>query len=354
MLSNLRASLSSSLRLAIQLSTRIFERGFRRRVACLTVIISLLLWPGILQASADVASSVVNWHVETARTGATFFRRLFRPAQAQQLPKPETLAQRISFVGRLTVSPGHFVGYLGQTVSFSALPTDLLGRTIQAVKLTWESSNPDIVKVDQTGRATFLQPGLVKVTCKAGLISASAPVLVKPAARQMQTDAEWNADQNSLSDDAIVGSRTDSFLDKLGGTVYAQGGGGSSDFAYDELWSEPRNLVGLPRNRAIESTRIGAVLPEGSNFEFGVGIESLGGRGLGTSLTAHYNSRGVWSRHGAAVTFNAINGWPFAGFSLGFGRIVTYGSDPNTKFMWVEANGTRHYLGSGTSSQTNT
>src|SRR5262249_47001075 len=41
-------------------------------------------------------------------------------------------------------------------------------------------------------------------------------------------------------------------------------------------------------------------------------------------------------------------------FSISFGRIVTYGLDPNTKFILVDPDGTRHYLGSGVSNQNHT
>ena len=125
------------------------------------------------------------------------------------------------------------------------------------------------------------------------------------------------------------------------------GGGDSNDFLYDELWSEPRNLVGTPPNRVMDASRIGAVLPEGSSFEFSVPIDALAGRGLPLSFAMHYNSR-VWSRHGSAITFNAVNTWPYVGFSLGFGRIVTYGTGSSTKWVLIESNGTRRYLGSGT------
>lgn len=56
-----------------------------------------------------------------------------------------------------------------------------------------------------------------------------------------------------------------------------------------------RNLVGSPVNRAVEPTRMGPVLPEGSNFNHGIPIVSLGGRGVGASLALHYNGR-VWAR----------------------------------------------------------
>jgi RHS repeat-associated protein len=339
---------------------KVFRRGTRRRLACLGLILSLLMWPGptVGQLPA-LASTLIDAASDTVRSAPPFVKWFFRRRVAAR--RPETLADRIAAVSAILISPQRFVGYQAQTVTFRGLPTDLAGRTIQGVRFTWESANPDKVQIDDSGNATFLQPGLTTIICRAGLITAIARVLVKPGQRRLQTEAEWNADQESLIGDGRspddgptgVASALSSLLENLAPTAYAQGGGGINDFLYDELWSEPRNLTGSPRNRVIEPTRIGAVLPEGSNFEFAVPIESLGGRGLGSSLTLHYNSR-VWSRHGSAVTFNAVNGWPFAGFSLGFGRIVTYGTPSSTKYVLVDSEGTRRYLGVGSSSTTAT
>ena len=140
-----------------------------------------------------------------------------------------------------------------------------------------------------------------------------------------------------------------SLLDKLAPTAHAQSSW-PDDFAYDELWSDPRNLVGSPRHLIGEPTRTGAVLPEGSNFEFAVPLVGLGGRGLATNLTLYYNSR-LWSRRNNSVAFDAITGWPGPGFSLGFGRVVFYptggGGNPPGKYLLIDPDGTRHYLGSG-------
>ena len=94
----------------------------------------------------------------------------------------------------------------------------------------------------------------------------------------------------------------------------------------------------------------GSVLPEGSSFEWGVPIYGLGGRGLAANLMLYYNSR-VWSRRGTTMAYDAISGWPAPGFSLGFGRIVPYeigsGGNPTCKYLLIERDGTRRYLGSG-------
>ncbi|HWO02550.1 MAG TPA: hypothetical protein VNS63_25125 [Blastocatellia bacterium] len=96
---------------------------------------------------------------------------------------------------------------------------------------------------------------------------------------------------------------------------------------------------------------MGAVLPEGSNYGWAAPIYGLGGRGVGASLTLFYNSR-VWSRRNNLVAYDAITSWPAPGYSLGFGRIVVYdidfGGDPPCKFLLVDTDGTRHYLGAGT------
>ena len=120
-----------------------------------------------------------------------------------------------------------------------------------------------------------------------------------------------------------------------------------TDAAYDELWSEPRNLTGSPRHGALESTRLGLVSPEGSNFSLGVPIISRGGRGVGVDLALYYNSR-VWGRRSNTVTYDPIASWPSPGFSLGFGRVVTYSNGSSMRYILVDPDGTRHYLGQGT------
>lgn len=245
--------------------------------------------------------------------------------------------------------PDRFVTYTGQSLMFDAIGTNFADQTIPGLVFDWQSSDPSKVEIDDTGRATFIGPGLITITCTAGSFLATARVLVRPGRHPRQTDNEWKADQESLppAEPGSIGSFLPSLLDKLAPTAYAQGGGyTATDFGYDQLWSEPRNLVGSPRNRVIEPTQLGPVLPEGSNFNFDVPLIALGGRGLGANLTLYGNTR-VWSRHGSAVTFSAVGGFPFAGFSMGFGRILTYGPSNNTSMVWLEPDGTPHYLGSG-------
>ncbi|HKQ06410.1 MAG TPA: RHS repeat-associated core domain-containing protein [Blastocatellia bacterium] len=353
--------------------SHITARGWRRRALCLVLIFGSLIIPDAgyaVRAATDVAVKVVKDSVEPIPIAVRYFKRLFRRAATP--PRQETPADRLAAVSHIQITPQKFVGYQGQTVSFSALPLNANGDTIQGVRLDWLSDS-DKVQIDEAGRAHFLQPGLAHIICHAGTTQATIPVLVRPGARPIQSDEDWRRDQHSLSAaGTVIGSSVtnspdhlfSSWLDKLTPTAQAQiiiggGGGGcpaSGDFGYDELWNDPRNLVGNPRNRATESTRVGTVMPEGSNFCFAAPIYSLGGRGIGANVTLYYNSR-VWSRHGNNLDFNAINGWPGPGFSLGFGRVVPYGVQgtgysATCKYLLIDPDGTRHYLGSGYYSQT--
>lgn len=338
------------------LLNRFLRSGIRRKLLCIILILTLLILPNsdlTLRQLPVMAATTVEFAVGVNSWASSFWNWLFgaKPSRRQR----ESLTDRIARVSTIRLTPSKIVGYQGDVVTLNALPSDLSGNTVQGVRFSWESSDTTKLQVDQTGKATFLNAGLVQIICRAGLIEARAWVLIKQGERPVQTDEQWEADQNSLTESGstIGGAATvlDSVFSNLIPTVSANdggctSGGDSTDFGYDELWSEPRNLTGSPRNRVLEPSRIGPINPEGSNFNMSIPIYSLGGRGLGASLTLYYNSR-VWSRHGSAVTFNAVNGWPFAGFSLGFGRIFTYGSGSSTKYVWVAPDGTRHYLGTG-------
>ena len=346
------------------ISSRLFPGRMRRKVLSLVLILSFLSLPIPLLPIAQLPAMAAG--VTTVKDSPvwgflSFLASFFGSSQSPQ--RAETMRDRINRVAIIEISPRRFVGYQGQTMVFSALPTDSIGRAIQGVRFTWLSLNTDKVAIDEQGRATLLQPGLARIVCRAGLVQSSVPVLVRPGQRPRQTDAQWQADQD-LIDEArnIVGQADGSstvtniaaaLLDKLSPTANAQIGPPSyDDFFYDEFYTESRNHVGSPRNRAAESARMGTVMPEGSNFTLAVPVGSLGGRGVGVDLTLYYNSR-VWFRHGSAITFNPVYTWPAPGCTLGYGRIITYGSSSALKYVFIDRDGTRRYLGQGgTASQT--
>ena len=71
-------------------------------------------------------------------------------------------------------------------------------QTIQGVRFSWESSDPDKVQIDDTGRALFHRPSRAFITCRAGTVQATVPVLVRPGGWPRQSDQEWRADQEGL------------------------------------------------------------------------------------------------------------------------------------------------------------
>jgi RHS repeat-associated protein len=91
-----------------------------------------------------------------------------------------------------------------------------------------------------------------------------------------------------------------------------------------------RGHFGVRREALEEASNAGS-----GNFHLTVPVVSLPGRGLSLVLDLHYNSQ-VW--HGN--TFNIDSGWPTAGWSLGFGKIVALGGVAGS--MLIEPDGTRH------------
>ncbi|HXF39109.1 MAG TPA: RHS repeat-associated core domain-containing protein [Blastocatellia bacterium] len=273
------------------------------------------------------------------------------------------MAERTARVSAISVSPQKYVGYIGDSVTFVAIGTDPEGQPAHGAKFTWESSNEDKLTIDEAGRATLLGPGLVRVTARAGAIEKTASVLIRPLRRRMQTDQEWKDDQDSLVGDGRpeTGDRgvLASLVNSLAPTAHAQG-----NSVGDYGNAATIGAVGTPPFAALEETRLGPVMPQ-TNFELPISLVSLGGRGLGTSLMAYYNSN-TWGayfdpvRNGTVFVFDPIQSWPGPGFSLGFGRIVYYNgyADANQvswhSFMLIEPNGTRHNLGVGTDFGTNT
>jgi RHS repeat-associated protein len=332
----------------------LLRHGLIRKLLCLAIIINLLIWP-----SSGIALRELPVLAATAYEGASDSLRLLPKLISwlfpQTLQRKDKLSDRLAAVFRLQISPAKLVGYQGDTLVFTALPNDRAGSIIQGVKFSWESSDTDKLQIDEAGRASLLHPGRVTVTCRAGSASAQAALLIRPGNRPSQSDAEWKADQASFADSTSTTGSTGeaaarvvaSLLNRLAPTAHAQSGSYfGNDFPYDELYTDPANLIGSPRNRAAEPTRMGAVLPEARNFKFALPIVGTGGRGIGAGVVLNYNSR-LWSRHGNAVTYDATHGWPSPGFSLGFGRIVVYGPTNSRKYLLIDPDGTRRFLGTG-------
>src|SRR5262249_49808805 len=134
----------------------------------------------------------------------------------------DSLADRLAQVAHISVTPDRLVAYSSQSLIFDAVGTNVAGETIPGLVFNWESSNPSVVQIDDTGRATFVGAGgPTQIICRAGIAVGAANILVRPGRQPIQTDVEWRADQESLpaptSD--YVGSLLPSLLDKLAPTA---------------------------------------------------------------------------------------------------------------------------------------
>jgi hypothetical protein len=182
------------------LAHQFFRRAVQRRVVCCAVAMNLLLWPGpgfIAQDLLALAEQVLNTQIGSHSYEAFVLGRLF--SRTTSRPRHDTMADRASAVARVQINPVKLVGYENEGSTFTATPSDFLDRTVQGVKFSWESSDTNKLQIDDTGRARFLQPGIVRITCRAGTAIATAPVLIRPNHRPRQSDAEWRVDQQALA-----------------------------------------------------------------------------------------------------------------------------------------------------------
>ncbi|HJQ24610.1 MAG TPA: Ig-like domain-containing protein, partial [Blastocatellia bacterium] len=107
----------------------------------------------------------------------------------------------------------------------------------------------------------------------------------------------------------------------VGGLIDGSGG----DPAATQATTGFSNAVGYLRFSPMEVSAGSAARTRNNlgsyNYLFSAPVLALGGRGLGVNLALVYNSR-VWSKDGSQMTFNYGKGWPAAGWSLGYGRVI--------------------------------
>jgi len=210
--------LRSSRLASIGFFTATVRRLLLRQAICIALIFSLLFLPGSSYAFAktpEIASKLVRISVLPIAPISGIIRKLFSPRT--QTRRKETMDDRARAVARLVVSPNKHVGYQGEGATFTALPIDALGNTVQGVKVSWSSSNPQKVEIDEAGRARFLQPGLAWVNASVGPVTGTAPVLVRANHRGQQTDDEWRIDQRRLRLDGSRSARVNRRTMKIKG-----------------------------------------------------------------------------------------------------------------------------------------
>jgi hypothetical protein len=107
-----------------------------RKTVSFALISSLLILPGPGFSLTDVRV-FASTGIDLTRYPSRFLQPLFKSwfaTRARARRQRETAADRASRVARIQVSPRRFVGYQGQSQTFSALPANINGQTIQGVK----------------------------------------------------------------------------------------------------------------------------------------------------------------------------------------------------------------------------
>jgi RHS repeat-associated protein len=107
-----------------------------------------------------------------------------------------------------------------------------------------------------------------------------------------------------------------------------------------------RNAIGNPRF-APQELPMGDATKKKHNlgsysYSFGAPIISLPGRGIDLNLAMVYNSQ-LWSKDNSTITFNYNKGWPAAGWTLGYGRLLE-NYDNAGNWLLLGPDGTRTHL----------
>jgi hypothetical protein len=106
------------------------------------------------------------------------------------------------------------------------------------------------------------------------------------------------------------------------------------------------NAVGSPRFGAVEQSQGSAAKTKnilGSyDYVFSAPVLGLPGRGIDVNLALTCNSR-VWTKETAGMTFNYGKGWPAAGWTLGYGRLIE-NYDNQGNWLLIQPDGTRIHL----------
>ncbi|MDM7995880.1 MAG: RHS repeat-associated core domain-containing protein [Acidobacteriota bacterium] len=266
-------------------------------------------------------------------------------------------------ISRIQIYPGALNILQGQETAFSAVAFDSQNQPINGVPFDWTIT--DVVRARAPRRlanATFdaRRAGtyLVKVRAANGVM-AEVPVVVAPfrnvrpvgtpvyqissrtgrGARidtPVQTGAVEGPSKESTKDADTEDADKDAPKTDIPAPTQLQG-----EQWDDSNWlsaDDPGNLPGNPPGGPLDG---GA---GNGNFQISAPVISLPGRGIDLALNLNYNSR-LWSKANSQITYDIDYGYPAPGWNLGFGRIMSMGSQGGC--MMLDADGTRHgYTGS--------
>jgi RHS repeat-associated protein len=288
-------------------------------------------------------------------------------APRRTVPKPESQEiqeERNGRVARVDISPREATIAAGEEIHFIAVAYDANNSPVGGVSFDWDKEDADTGEKmnagekgkysSANGRFSSAKEGNYRVKAKFGGLETSAKVKVKGL--------------KYLSGQQPIGTRTVSSRDlpqpprsslSLPATKNRVAKNAPGRFAtrYSSAGTKamPRLLTLLDDpygwtdgnfstadDPGKERGNPAGHAPDGGagsgNFQFAAPVLSLGGRGLNLNFGLSYNSR-VWHKANSEITFDIDGDWPAPGWSLGFGKIVSMGSQNG--YMIIEPDGTR-------------
>lgn len=98
--------------------------------------------------------------------------------QGVRPPAPPAPGELEARVASIRMNPGEVTLQSHEPRSFSAIPLDNRGKTIQGLHVEWESSNRAVLLVNRSGEVVGGAPGNATLTARAGAVSQTVPVTV--------------------------------------------------------------------------------------------------------------------------------------------------------------------------------
>jgi RHS repeat-associated protein len=315
-----------------------------------------------LNGTSEDISSLLSSLWETVRKSTTFSRERkgVRPAAA------ETKLEREARVAALEINPANEVQVSSrQPLVFSAIPLDGDGNAIHGLQPEWKSSNKAVLFIRPNGQAVAGKPGEAVAIAQAGNKQAKVRVTVISATTNENFGGKKKVDSTRKEGEAGNGSndtpqKIDGRLKRAHASSKVTPGvmpfirNPSEDPLPDNetgsLYSS-NNLIGAPPGKKKPGAMtLASAIPTNEsgnkNFNFGLPIVNLAGRGMDLSLGLIYNSL-IWNKStntstgSTWMTYDVDTGYPAPGFRIGFGQLEDQGS---SGFTLIESNGTRHAL----------
>jgi RHS repeat-associated protein len=281
---------------------------------------------------------------------------------------PQSKEEREARVASLELNPANEITLQSrQPLMFTAIPLDAEGNTVHGLRPMWRSSDRDVVFIKKSGEAVAGKPGKAILLARVGNQQASVRVTVvegskEPYGGKKRVDSTRSAPEQGAASNRNNGALARETRRKRAHARKFAGTPGVMPFIRDpnddplpdnETSSlyQPNNLIGTPpgKKKAGAMTAASAVPATESgnkNFNFGLPVVGLPGRGIDLSLSLIYNSL-LWNKSTSPstgqtwMTYDVDSGYPAQGFRLGYGQIEDQGS---AGFTLTDANGTRHAL----------